>query len=414
MRLGYPPTTIGRYLGQTRAAPGAAARARADAAEQPAWLAGRRRAMRASPVADLVPSARPRARARAHAATAATDADGGGALAAELHALGGEHAARAPVAWMRRCASSPPVSTPGAAFAGFAPRAAAPPAAAPWRLDDDLFAFLHDLPPRRTASAASLAPSDDGENVGDGDSALFDDAEDAPGNGAAPSAGASRLGGGARVVLSSPRSAPIAVSRPPLARSGGSGVGGVGGAHSHGGGAFSWRARAAEGGADARAGGAFVAPHWREARRSLDGGASASNAHNADDATDESDDLASVRSSLARAHTHASCLPCARMRSHRAAQLLTLPLRARIVLLFFCSPLLLLTSLSCAVLFARLLLRALPAAAARPGAARLHPAPHGLHRVADRRHAATAADAAAAALAAALALVPAGGGAPAA
>ena len=103
--------------------------------------------------------------------------------------------------------------------------------------------LLNDAAPQRTASNASLAPSDPAEECdSEGDAS---DAEPWP----------SASGRGhARVVLTSPRSAPIAVHRPaagsvPALRSSFN--------------TFNWRARAPDAAADALSGGAFMPPQWR-------------------------------------------------------------------------------------------------------------------------------------------------------
>ena len=105
--------------------------------------------------------------------------------------------------------------------------------------------FVNDAPPQRTASNASLAPSEAEENrdFEEDDS----DAEFPP-----PPAASGR--GHAKVALTSPRSAPIAVHRPaagsmPSLRSSFT--------------TFNWRARAPDAAADALSGGAFMPPQWR-------------------------------------------------------------------------------------------------------------------------------------------------------
>ena len=151
--------------------------------------------------------------------------------------------ARSPVAW--RAASKAAASAapqPCASLRSTASEGALRSLTTDGELDE---LMVNDAAPQRTASNASLAPSD-GEETGD----LDDDDSDAE---ISPWPAASGRGQ-ARVALTSPRSAPIAVHRPaagslPALRSSFN--------------AFNWRARAPDAAADALSGGAFMPPQWR-------------------------------------------------------------------------------------------------------------------------------------------------------
>lgn len=126
--------------------------------------------------------------------------------------------------------------------------------------DGDIDELLMSAP-QRNASSASLAPSATSE----GDES--DDGEDWD---AEPAAWAAAAGGGRsrkRVVLSSPRSAPIAVQRPPQSQAGNATAPRGGGSFS----AFNWRMRAPDAAADALSGGAFMPPQWRGDAADADG-----------------------------------------------------------------------------------------------------------------------------------------------
>jgi hypothetical protein len=125
--------------------------------------------------------------------------------------------------------------------------------------DGDIDELLMSAP-QCNASSASLAPSATSEGGGADDES--DDGEDWD---AEPAAWAAAGGRGRKsVVLSSPRSAPIAVQRPPPAASS---TAPRGGSFS----AFNWRMRAPDSAADALSGGAFMPPQWRGDTADADG-----------------------------------------------------------------------------------------------------------------------------------------------
>jgi hypothetical protein len=169
-------------------------------------------------------------------------------------------------------------------------------------VDDDLFPLLRPDAPGRTASGASLAFStdahDDTDARDDDDDTRADDDDDADGAPLRPATAPAGSGGGggtgARLSLSSPRSQPIAVQRPPPRASDPGPLSSVG--------AFSWRARAApDAAADALSGGAFMPPRWREERRCV--------SDDEEDKASPNDDLESVRRQHVRAHTRAARAP---------------------------------------------------------------------------------------------------------
>jgi hypothetical protein len=105
--------------------------------------------------------------------------------------------------------------------------------------------MLNDATPQRTASCASLAPSEEADDASEGDDS--DDAEVSPWPAASGRAHA-------RVALTSPRSAPIAVHRPAAAGS----LPALRSSFN----TFNWRARVPDAAADALSGGAFMPPQW--------------------------------------------------------------------------------------------------------------------------------------------------------
>ena len=174
-----------------------------------------------------------------------TTCDAGGAPVDQraAPAVVSEAHTRSPVAW--RVASKAAASAaqqPSASLRSTASEGALRSLTTDGELDE---LMLNDAAPQRTASNASLAPSE-GEETGDFD----DDDSDAE---LSPWPAASGRGH-ARVALTSPRSAPIAVHRPaagslPALRSSFN--------------TFNWRARAPDAAADALSGGAFMPPQWR-------------------------------------------------------------------------------------------------------------------------------------------------------
>jgi hypothetical protein len=263
---------------------------------------GGMRAVRSADASSLLPPvSTPRSRTRARAPPA--DGDPHGAAHAEPYTAlsGGSGGERCRSPWLLRSTSSP-ASSPG--LSGFAAAASAsrgaPPAASASRaaVDDDLFPFLRADAPGRTASSASIAFSEDARDTDTHDDDTDDD-DDAEGATLRP-ATAPGGGAGARLSLSSPRSQPIAVQRPPpppRASDPGPQVGSVG--------AFSWRARAApDAAADALSGGAFMPAPWRAERRCV--------SDEEDDAS-PNDNIASVRRqppARARAGAHTRAQAC--------------------------------------------------------------------------------------------------------
>ena len=208
--------------------------------------AGAARAMRSARSADALllqpaPPA-PSARLRARPPVLATACDAVAAAAGDQPTQAFEARARSPVAW--GTPSKPVAGVAATSVASLLP-AAAEGASRNLTADGE----LDEVMMQRNASNASLAPSAASDESDGGDDWEADTTADA-GTSAWPTASACR--GRARVALSSPRSAPIAVHRPP--RPAGSVI-----PHN----AFSWRSRAPDAAADALSGGAFMPPQWR-------------------------------------------------------------------------------------------------------------------------------------------------------